>query len=113
MADAIGQFLRELGEIAHLFRWIVCKKTGRIVGWSAANREHLTPIQAVAWSEKTDRGRIKGKTIQELGIADEFEAARAVGLETIAHALTQCCNYYCDKPWRKAVLIEIGLDWRQ
>lgn len=114
MSELIHPFLRELGEHADQFRWIVCRKTGRIVGWSPKLRDHLSPIQVVAWAELTDGGKLyQGRSIQELGIADEYEAARVAGLETIAHALTQCCNYWCDKSWRKAVLIEVGLDWRE
>jgi hypothetical protein len=101
MSDAIAPFLRELGDVADQFRWIVCKKTGRIVGWHPEMKEHLSPIQAVAWAET------------KKFISDEYEAARSVGLESIAYALTQCCNYHCDKAWRKAVLIEVGLDWMQ
>lgn len=114
-ADAIGPFLRELGEVADQFRWIVCSKTGRIVGFSPALRDHLSPIQVVAWAALTDGGKNEHrlKSIHALGINDEFEAARVAGLETISHALIQCCNYWCDKSWRKAVLVEIGLDWRR
>lgn len=113
-ADAIGPFLRELGEVADQFRWIVCSKTGRIVGFSPALRDHLSPIQVVAWSALTDGGRLyKGKSIQQLGIADEYEAARVAGFETISHALLECCNEFRERNWRKAVLVEIGLDWRR
>ena len=114
-ADQIAPFLRELGEVADRFRWVVCRKTGRIVGWNAQLRDHLSPIQVVAWAALTDGGKNEHrlKSIQELGIADEFEAGRVAGFETISHALVQCCNYWCDKSWRKAVLVEIGLPWKE
>lgn len=114
MSDLFPPFLRELGNVADQFRWIVCSKTGRIVGFSPQLRDHLSPIQAVAWSALTDAGRLyKGKSIQTLGIADEFEAARVAGFDAIGHAVIQCCNYWCDKNWRKAILIEIGQDWKE
>jgi hypothetical protein len=112
--DKIAPFLRELGEVADQFRWIVCRKTGRIVGWNAQLRDHLSPIQVVAWAALTDGGRLyKGKSIQALGISEEYEAARVAGFETISHALLECCNKFCDKAWRKAVLVEIGLPWKE
>ncbi len=105
MSDKIAPFLRELGEVADEFRWVVCRKTGRIIGWLPGYDDPFTPIQAVQWfSEPVKKKRHR--------ISDDFEAARAIGLESIAHALVECCNYKCDKKWRKAVLIEIGQDWR-
>lgn len=113
MSDKIAPFLRELSEVADQFRWITCSKTGRIVGWSPKLRDHLSPIQVVAWSALTDGGKLyHGKSIQDLGISDEFEAGRVAGFEEIAYTLYQCCNQRCDSSWRKAVLIEIGLDWK-
>lgn len=104
-ADAIGPFLRELGEVADQFNWVVCRKTGRIIGWLPGYDDPFTPIQAVQWfSEKVARKRLR--------IADDYEAARALGIESIAYALVECCNHKCEKAWRKAVLIEIGKDWR-
>lgn len=98
MPDAIAPFLRELRQIAHLFKWQVCNKTGRIIGWHTEYDDPFTPMQAVAWREKGVR------------ISEEYEAARAIGLEGIVHAVTECCNHRCDKDVRRAVLIEIGME---
>lgn len=99
MADAIGPFLRELREKKHLFEWELCTKTGRILGWHKWQEYDapFTPMQVVAWKQEGE------------WIENEYAAARAVGMESIAHAMTECCNHFSRADMRKAVLVEIGL----
>lgn len=105
MSDKIAPFLRELGAIADRLNWIVCRKTGKIVGWLQGYDDPFTPVQAVHWfSQEDKRKRVRLHDVQ---------AAVEIGLdESTYHRIRECCDRKLDNRLRKAVLFEIRQDWK-
>lgn len=111
--DLIAPFLKELRAVAHLLRWTVDPKTGRIFARHPEYEETFSVIEAVAWG-------MTGLRYKGVETDSEFAAARAIGVEAIAYQIMEVCDRFpkenerkCVKEVRRSVLFEIGLDWRQ